>query len=168
MAEYLFLDENGHAEFDFSRADTVIELHEKYKYILLSDVDFIVEQSDKILLVEYKNSSVPDAVDPEAFKIKDDKHYNRIARKYYDSIIYLMACGKNRPFEYIYILEADKSDIVIRKLVEAKIKKQLPFDLQQTNSEIARELISEFHVVNIDEWNREFPDYQIRRVAEGD
>ena len=169
MAANIFRDENGHAEFDFSKADNVIELHEKYKRTPLSDVDFIIENADKIIFVEYKNSNIPDASKPEAFeeKLKDDQHYIKIARKYYDSIIYLMACENPKPFEYIYILEADIADIVNRKMIAAKIKRKLPFELQQEDTEIKRELIRDFHVVNIDEWNHKFPDYQIRLIAEG-
>jgi hypothetical protein len=146
----------------------VVELHEKYKRIPLKDVDFIVENNDKILFVEYKNSNIPNASNPKAFeeKIKTDDHYVEIARKFYDSIIYIMACEKNKPIEYIYILECQKADSVIRKSITAKIKKKLPFDLQQENEDIKRKLIACFCVVSIDEWNQKFPEFQINPVSD--
>lgn len=39
----------------------------------LKDVDFIVEKKDKILFVEYKNSNIPNASNPEAFEEKIKK-----------------------------------------------------------------------------------------------
>ena len=41
--------------------------------------------------MEYKNSTVANATNPEAFefKLNEDKHYTKIARKYYDSLIYI-------------------------------------------------------------------------------
>jgi len=163
MSNYIFIDENRNFEFNFSTAKYAVELHEKYKRTFLKDVDFIVEKNDKIFFVEYKNSNIPNASNPKAFeeKIKTDDHYVEIARKFYDSIIYIMACEKNKPFEYIYILECQKADSVIRKYITAKIKKKLPFDLQQENAEIKRKLIADFCVVSMDEWNQIFPEFQI-------
>ncbi len=163
MSSYIFKDENSNFKFNFSIAEHVIELNEKYKRIPLKDVDFIVENKNRIFFIEYKNSNIPNASNPTAFeeKIKTDDHYIEIARKFYDSIIYIMACQKNKPFEYIYILECQKADSVTRKYITAKIKRKLPFDLQQENDEITRKLITGFYVVNIDEWNRKFPEFQI-------
>ncbi len=129
-------------------------LSDKYQKLFLKDVDFVVETVDKFLLIEYKNSTIPGAINPDAFenKIRTGEHYIEIARKYYDTIIYLMSCNKNKKYEYIYILECKTADSVIRKLVTSKIMKQLPFDLQK-DPDIKHELISSFVVMNIDEWN---------------
>lgn len=61
MADNIFRDENAYAEFNFAKADSVVELHAKYIRTPLSDVDFIIETADRILLIEYKNSKIPNA-----------------------------------------------------------------------------------------------------------
>lgn len=62
----------------------------------LSDVDYLVETEKEILLIEYKNADIEEAVHPERFNIKSDKKINNLVKKYYDSLHYLTLTKKER------------------------------------------------------------------------
>lgn len=65
----IYIEENQAFQFDFSAAmwasDKLHELYSKNGVGILSDVDFVAETKDTILLVEYKNANISRAVHPE-------------------------------------------------------------------------------------------------------
>jgi hypothetical protein len=153
----IFTEENGKYKMDFSKAvDTIVDLNKKYQCIgnFLSDVDFIAETSEKVFLIEYKNVEIENATNPGAFygKIHNGELYDSIIKKYYDSMFYILACKKHKTINYIFILECKKADSIIRKKMKASIKKRLPYILQE-NEEIRLNLISDFDILSINEWN---------------
>lgn len=152
----IYQDENKIYQFDFSSAlwssNMLQQIFHANKAEILCDVDFIIETHEEILLIKYKNADVPGAVHPEAFQPLEQKREQKIARKYYDSWIYLTAIRKNKPVTYIYILEYPNSDAVMRKRIRNHIADLLPFQLQKL-PEIQTELIRSFDVLSIAEWN---------------
>lgn len=151
----VFTEENGNYKLDCSKALWATdELHEQYHAAKcsLSDVDWILETDEKIVLVEYKNANVAGAHNPEVFKPKDEKVIDKVVKKFYDSLHYLTLLGKTKPKEYIYILEYPNGDSVSRKMVRNRMKKKLPFVLQGNIGE-GRKLIEKLDVLSIDEWN---------------
>lgn len=68
----ILLDENRKTKFDFSKALDVFEPHELANMYseYLSDVDFVVEGEKNLICLEYKNSNVKGADNPEAFRRK--------------------------------------------------------------------------------------------------
>jgi len=92
MLDKIFIEENKLFKIDCNKAIEIIELHDEYhKTNILSDVDLLIIDASNITFMEYKNSNVPNAANPRAFEnsIREDKHYLKIARKYYDSLIYI-------------------------------------------------------------------------------
>lgn len=163
----VFTEENGKYKIDCSKALWATdEVHEQYHAAKcsLSDVDWILETDRKIVLVEYKNANVVGAHNPEAFKPKEEKVIDKVVKKFYDSLHYLTLLGKTKPKEYIYILEYPNGDSVSRKMIRNRMKKKLPFVLQENVGE-DRKLIEKLDVLSIDEWNAnerygEFPIVQ--------
>lgn len=152
----IYQDENQQFQFDFSSAlwatDELHAIYRKNNANILSDVDFIAETEENMLLVEYKNAKIPGAVHPELFNPFDQKRENKIAFKYYDSWIYLSAIQKCKPVKYIYILEYPNDDSVMRKRIRNRIADLLPFELQKLPG-IKIEMIQSFEVLSISEWN---------------
>lgn len=151
----IFTEENGNYKIDCSKALWATdELHEQYHAAKcsLSDVDWILETEEKIVLVEYKNASVAGTHNPEAFKPKDEKVINIVVKKFYDSLHFLTLLGKTKPKEYVYILEFPNGDSVSRKMIRNRMKSKLPFFLQENVGE-GRTLIEKLDVLSIDEWN---------------
>lgn len=153
--ERVFTEENGNYKIDCSKALWATDELNKQYYIAkcsLSDVDWVLETSEKIVLVEYKNAKVAGIQNPEAFKPKDEKVINVVVKKFYDSLHYLALLGKTKPKEYVYILEYPNGDSVSRKMIRNRMKQKLPFLLQENIGD-GRKLIEKLDVLSIDEWN---------------
>ena len=156
MTDKIFEEENHIYQIDFSAAlwatDQLHTVFQTNTVSLLSDVDFVAETEDEVLLVEYKNANISNASNPGAFRPRDQKLVQKIAFKYYDSWIYLLYLKKVKPFHYIYILEYPDGDAVSRRWIRNMATRMLPFGLQNL-PEIQDNIISAFDVLSIQEWN---------------
>ena len=88
----ILVEENGVYGLDCSKAVWATnEIHEKYHKagLHLSDADFVIETEDELIMIEYKNASIPDAEKPDVFNPLEDKKVNGVLRKYYDTLHYL-------------------------------------------------------------------------------
>lgn len=164
-----FTDENGQYCIDYSHALWATDdINQQYHlaHCFLSDVDWIIEIEEKILLVEYKNANIEGAANPDAFRPSDDNVLNKIARKFFDSLHYLTLLGKSKPIEYIFILEYPNSDSVSRRMIRNKLKVKLPFTLQDNIGK--KKLIEKVEVYSIEEWNEneEYGKYPITKCAQ--
>ena len=122
----------------------------------LCDADFAVETEESILLIEYKNANIPEArahANPGTeYNPFQSEKFNKIVRKYFDSLHYLRLKGKEKPVHYIFILEYPKGDSVSRKMLRNRLKDHLPFELQkQIGTGI--KIIASVSVMSISEWN---------------
>lgn len=156
MSGEIYREENNIYQIDFSSAiwstNKLNRVFHSTVSSILSDVDFVAETDKEILFVEYKNANINGAVNPDAFKPSEDKYINKIAYKFYDSLIYIMACGYRKPYKYVYILEYPLGDTTTRRFIRNKISSKLPFQLQN-DANIKNKLISSFEVMSIKEWN---------------
>lgn len=91
-------DENGTMQFDFSNAVDVFEPHILANMYsdYLSDVDFVVEDEKKLICLEYKNSNIKNADNPEIFqkKIVEEPFRKKLAKKFYGTMFLVWACHK--------------------------------------------------------------------------
>ncbi len=133
--------------------------------IELSDVVFIAETDEGILFIEYKNANIENAAKPEVFNPKDDKTIGRVVRKYYDSLLYINALGKemSKRKEYIYIVETKNSDSSMRKYLQGRLKAKLPFLFQEQNT-FTYKLIDDVQVLSIAEWNEKYPQFSLTKI----
>jgi hypothetical protein len=150
----IYTEENGVYQIDCTNAVwSTDQIHTDYQathHNILSDVDFVIEVEDFIYLVEYKNANIPNADNPEGFKPLTDKHWNKIARKYYDSLHYLNVHSKHKPIKYIYVVEEyPMVGRTERLLLRDKITDWLPFTLQRDKP---AKSISGIEVLSIAEW----------------
>lgn len=165
----IFVEENGVYQIDCSKAIWATDqIHEVYHQagVHLKDSDFLVEDEERLYLIEYKNANISNAEKPDAFKPEEDKMLNKVVQKFYDSLHYLYLVDKKKPIEYIYILEYPNGDVVTRKRLRNKMKQRLPFELQNSIGE-GKRLIEKVDVVSIEEWNGhekygEFPLVEIQ------
>ena len=151
----VFIEENGIYGLDYEQAIWASDqMHEEYfkAGLQISNADFVLENQNNILIVEYKNATISGAVSPGAFNPEDDKKMNSIIRKFYDSLHYLRLLKKDKPVEFIYVLEYPKGDSVTRKRLRERLKRFLPFKLQE-NMNTGVKLIEKVDVLSIEEWN---------------
>lgn len=157
--ETLLIDENGEYGLDCTQAVGASDkMHEDYHRakVQLSDADFLLEEANNILIVEYKNADTKKAREARyktpAFNPMDDKKFTSTVRKFYDSLHYIHLLGKNKPVKYVYVVEAPNSDAIMRKRLRARMKTLLPFALQE-NINTGISLIDKVDVLSINEWN---------------
>ena len=146
--------------------DELHELYNKNAGSMLSDVDFIIEDENNFIFVEYKNSAVSGASAPNAFQPSQDTSVKKIARKFYDSLHYLRLIAQEggKSLDYVYILEYPNGDSITRKLIRDKIAKYLPFAIQnaiQKKHSSTKTIIRELMVLSIAEWNKLYPKYPL-------
>ena len=166
----IFIEENGAYSIDCSNAVWATdEIHEDYHNagMHINDVDFLIENSTHILMVEYKNACLVNAEKPEAFQPMADKKILIAARKFYDSLHYLRLLDKNKLVQYIYILEYPNGDVTTRKRLRNRLKLELPFVLQD-NIGNGKKLIDRVDVLSIDEWNADSQcgNFPVKRVLQ--
>jgi len=166
----IFIEENGTYSIDCTNAVWATDrIHSDFQAskALLSDVDFIIESNNYIFMVEYKNANIPGAVNPDSFNPNDDKKFNTVVKKFYDSLHYLRLLDKSKPVQYIYVVEYPKGDKVTRAKLRNRLKTNLPFDLQN-NIGTGIKLIDKVAVLSINEWNTDpiYKNYPIMPVTE--
>ncbi|MDO4988652.1 MAG: hypothetical protein Q4E17_06500 [Synergistes sp.] len=167
MSNNIFYDEHHKYRLDCSKADWATdEIHSIYhseNILLLSDVDFAFSKGDTLYLVEYKNACVNEHARKSGFNPSTEDMVRKIAYKYYDSYFYLLCIRKATKLhiKYVYIVEYPNSDSASRKALRNKITESLPFRLQKKLA--GSELISDFDVVSVDEWNKLYHQYPFTR-----
>lgn len=169
----IFYDENRNYKFNFNDTLEVFEPHSlSQKTTMLADADFVLKTKERIIFLEYKNASTPNASNPQAFKEKIIGKENRakfcenISKKFYSTLFIVWACRKNdeeKEIEYILLIEHPELDGKVRKMLRNKISKQLPFKLIDDEN-IKRNILSNFEVLNIEEWHEKYPEYPIEAI----
>lgn len=165
--KHIFVEENGVYSIDCSNAVWATDnIHDDYHSagIHINDVDFLIENETHILMVEYKNACIEGAQNPNAFHPLEEKKILVAARKFYDSLHYLRLLDKNKPIQYIYILEYPNGDKTTRQRLRGRLKVELPFALQDRIGN-GNKLIDQVDVLSIDEWNGDsiYGNYPFRR-----
>ena len=163
----IFKDENESWQIDFSSAiwatDKLHEIFSVIKDSFLSDVDFVAETKDFVLFVESKNSNFKEA--KHKFKPHETEKIISVARKYYDSLVYIRSLieDRNKKKIYIYLLESRNGDTNLRKSVRNRLKDRLPFKLQR-NDGLYETMIDDFDVLSFAEWNKRFKQFPAERL----
>ena len=166
----IFRDENHSCEIDFSSApwatDQLHYIFHNGKITFWHDVDFVVETNDELLLVEYKNSNLPNACN--SFNPLEDKKLDSVVRKYYGSSYYLQAVRQveHKKKKFVYILEHKNGDSVMRKMVRDRLSVRLLFRLQ-IQEQLPGKWINSLEVLSVVEWNKKYPQFPLK-LLEGD
>jgi len=161
---YIFTDENETWQFDFSSAIWATNrLHEIFQCVkdgVLCDVDFVVEDEYNLYFIECKNSNFAGVTRPNEHDPLAPEILRTVARKYFNSLQYIKAIGKNgnKRKIYIYVLEAKNEDRYLRKFVKNRLQSRLPFKLQQQTT-IKEQMITELQVINLSEWNEKYKKF---------
>ena len=159
----IYTEENGKYQIDLTKAlYSIGDLNAKYRAIghIQSDVDWIAETADSIILIEFKHYAREQDI-PKENEI-GSKQQN-IAKKYYGGAFYILACDKGKPIDFVWIIESPYLDSFARKRYLSSIKRWLPFELQK-NQEIKRDIIRKFQILSISDWNTEYPQFPIAKI----
>jgi len=132
-------------------------------------VDFIVEESDRVLFIEFKDPDHPQAK-PNKRKTflkdllagsKDDD----LVRKYRDSFIYRWAEKiLDKPITYCVLIATSQLDEAMLLARTEELKRKLPLE-GPTSGVWKRQIVHGCSVFNIETWNRHLPEYPVTRVS---
>ena len=119
----IYMDENRTHIIDLRQAvDSTGNLYDVYRDIhnILNDVDWIAETVDEILLIEFTHYERREHL--HTGDRAESKHL-QIAKKFYGSVFYQLACGKHKPVDFIWIAESPFLDSFARTRYRSSIKK---------------------------------------------
>lgn len=132
-------------------------------------VDFVVEESDWVLFIEFKDPDHPRA-DPDAREAflqelqtggKDDD----LVRKYRDSFIYRWAEEVDeKPIVYFVLVAASRLDEAMLLARTEELKRKLPIE-GPASGVWQRQIVAGCGVFNLETWNKHLPQYPVKRVA---
>lgn len=164
----------GELSFDFSKARSVMKLDEVTPLPQgMKLVDFVVEENDRILLLEVKDP-LPDAVPSEHRRRVKDKEIEKLKTKELinmdlvpkarDSYCYLhlMELYK-RPFDFIFFTGADRLGVTKELLLNfqdrltARLRKE-------TDKEWKLKYVRNCAVLTENDWIRIFGNYPVERT----
>jgi len=130
-------------------------------------VDFIVEETDRILFVEIK-----DPEQPGAPGIRRDNFVHRfqvgdldrdLARKYRDSFLYEWAAQRlGKPVHYLVLVAISALDAAMLLARTDALKRELPFD-GPSNGTWTRRLAEGCVVFNLATWNKHMTGFAVNR-----
>lgn len=167
----VFTDENNNHKIDLSAATwSYNEMHEDYELVgsVLKDADWLAQDDDGILLIEYKNYKERTGKEFREYATgtKSEALADEIAKKFYDSLHLLVfkgiSCTKTK-IRYVFIVEHRIADPVMKKRMRNKISEKLPFRLQ---AKFGLTVIdkADFKVLSVDEWNNS-PQYSVYPIT---
>ena len=131
-------------------------------------VDFIVQTSERILFIEFKDPDHPRAhpEDRERFleELQTGGQDDALVRKFRDSFIYQWAASAvDKPIEYYVLIAASHLDEAMLLARTEELKRRLPLKGPESGA-WRRQLVTRCGVFNIETWNRMLSKYPVSRA----
>lgn len=133
-------------------------------------VDFIVEEPDRYLFIEFKDPQDPGST-PERRccfiqKLKREKLDETLKYKFRDSFLYEWASGRaDKPVDYLVLIALDSLDAPMLDARANALKGKLPVN-GPNGQPWPRPIANSCAVFNIKKWNEKFPRYPIERRSQ--
>lgn len=132
-------------------------------------VDFIVEEPDRVLFIEFKDPDHPRATPKhrEDFlrELLSGGRDDDLVRKYRDSFIYRWAEGSvEKPITYCVLIAASWLDEAMLLTRTEEMKRKLPIE-GPASGVWQRKIVVGCSVFNIKTWNRHLQQYLVRRIT---
>jgi len=132
-------------------------------------VDFIIEEPDKTLFIEFKDPDDPRANPASRTKfiseLKIGKKDDALIQKYRDSFIYRWAEDKvQKPVLYLILIATSQLDEAMLLARCEELKRRLPAK-GPPSGRWKKQLVHDCMICNIDTWNKHLSRYPIRRIS---
>jgi len=154
-------------EFDFTDAIDAMKFDDcehKLSHCMKA-VDFVVEVESAYLFVEVKDPSNPmsRSKNYEQFKenTEGDKLRNDLTQKFRDTFIYRWA--EEMPDKSIHFLSLITLEEGLLRTFQDKLHRHLPYS--NTPDRWKRQIIKSCHTITLDDWNRNFPKWPVKRIS---
>ncbi|RMD96330.1 MAG: hypothetical protein D6816_19070 [Bacteroidetes bacterium] len=132
-------------------------------------VDFIVEEPDRVLFIEFKDPDHPraNAEDRKVFlkELLSGGKDDDLVRKYRDSFIYRWAekAGEKPIFYYVLIASSQLDEAMLLARTD-ELKRKLPAEGPASGA-WQRQIVADCVVFNLKTWNERLPKYTVTRAA---
>ncbi len=168
----------GDFEFDFSDALGVQRLDDPAIGMPndMKDVDFVVEEPFRVLLLEVKdpsNPTIPTGKTPEVSRrerrkrVGDELINDDLVPKARDSYLYLHLM-KHDAKEFLFVLLDDPSSLGISAPEVTYFENRLRHRLRhEAKDPWSHHYVSDCIVLNPGNWDTYFPEYPLRRLSSG-
>lgn len=133
-------------------------------------VDFIVEEPDRYLFIEFKDPQDPGST-PErrcSFiqNLQSGKLNETLKYKFRDSFLYELASGRaDKAVDYLVLIALEALTTPLLLHLRRELERKLPIN-GPNDQPWARPIASSCAVFNIKKWNENFPGYPIERLSE--
>ncbi len=132
-------------------------------------VDFIVEEPDRVLFIEFKDPDHPcaDTKAREKFlrELQTGDKDDDLVRKYRDSFIYRWAEeADEKPIVYLVLVAASQLDEAMLLARTEELKRKLPVKGPASGA-WRRPIVAMCGVFNLENWNKHLPQYPVTRVT---
>ncbi len=132
-------------------------------------VDFVVEEPDRVLFIEFKDPDHPGA-DPSSRstfmnELVSGGRDDDLVRKYRDSFIYRWAeKAAEKPIGYCVLIAARRLDEAMLLVRTEELKRRLPVEGPPSGA-WKRPIAFGCGVFNLETWNKHLPQYRVTRLA---
>ena len=129
-------------------------------------VDFIVERVDRYQFIEVKDpQAYPSSVADYIQRFTSGQIDEEFKYKYRDSFLYEWASGRaEKPIYYLMLIGLDTLTRPQLHRRQMAMEGKLPL-LRRGVLQWIRPIVAGCGVFNIADWNQQFPDYPVRRLA---
>ena len=131
-------------------------------------VDFVVEEDDRILFIEFKDLEHPNA--PEENRIKDFEEFQsrnldkELKYKYRDTFLYEWASDNvNKPIYYLVVVAIDSLSEAALIGRTDDLKRKLPLN-GPPSGKWKRPIVTDCMVFNIETWNKHQRRFPLSRI----
>ena len=130
-------------------------------------VDFVIELSDRLLFVEFKDPQHPGATSQSRQdfinNLQSGSLDEELKYKYRDSFVYEWAAGRaSKPIYYMVLIALDTLTSADLDRRTNDLKRKLP---ARVPSNWVRSIVQDCAVFNLDSWNARFPNFQVSRLS---
>ncbi len=160
----------GNLEVSFRNVVSARKFDEEYRLShCMKAVDFIVEFEDRYVFVEFK--SPPNSPDMSRHSDEFSAQFMRreidadLKYKFRDSYLYEWASGRaDKPSDYYILIAVDDLEPAILDDRSNELQRQLPTG-KPPGTLWTRPIARDCFVFNLETWNRNLPDFPIRRIS---
>lgn len=132
-------------------------------------VDFIIETTDKIMFIEFKDPDNP-LIPPQyrsGESFIEDFLFDELSEKTRHCFLYEYAMDRVRKPVFFYVVIGMQSiDAGLALALQDKLKKRIPIEGPKGFS-WKRRFIEDCFIFNIASWNKYFPDLPVSRISSG-
>ncbi|MXY40314.1 MAG: hypothetical protein F4160_08410 [Rhodospirillaceae bacterium] len=160
----------GNLRISFPQAAAVRRFDDSQAHGLshcMKAVDFIVEETDRVLFIEIKDPEHPRSMDDDRQEFFDNFLSGRLDHdlkyKFRDTFIYEWASENlGKPLYYLVLIAIDSLTEPEILYFTDRLRQQLPINRSQNWS---KEIAEGCTIFNIRTWNRNLPEYRVERIV---